>query len=435
MSAPPSPSSSREATLAILGGSSAFLPSLANVLASDADHLPALEIRLLGRDRARTEVIARYCSELARARGVRQEYVAADTVGEAAAGAGIVVNMVRVGGWEGRHYDETFPLAFGYPGDESIGPGGLSAALRGIPVVMAMAREVVRAAPAAWFINMANPMTMLIAALRAIPGLNTFGLCELPAVTLERAQQLLGRSAPLESRYLGVNHQGFFISLREDGDELLPEFFAALERTPTALEFFKVDASVMRRLRALPLPYLRLYYHTERETAAMRARGGSRARDLDALTQELYREYRRGYRTLPAQLQRRTMPWFDLVLVPAIAALLGGPAARVYVSQVNGDQVPELAREAIVERCCVVDARGAQTAAPMTSGRPDLVDLLARIVRFEGLAVAAALEPTPERILDALRAHPFAIPEDSARAMLPFLTEARGGADRGSGRG
>ncbi|MFO0982650.1 MAG: hypothetical protein U1E76_13110 [Planctomycetota bacterium] len=58
--------------------------------------------------------------------------------------------------------------------------------------------------------------------------------------------------------------------------------------------------------------------------------------------------------------------------------------------------------------------------------RADLLAFLARVVAFEQLAAAAALAPSDESILRALVQHPFAIPRDRARAMLPCLRASIG---------
>ena len=173
--------------VAILGGSSAFTPAFAAVLARRAPELPALEIRLHGRDPARVAAVARFCQRYAGSRGIDHDYRATTSIRAAATGARVVINQMRIGGWAGRVRDEVFPLAYDLPGDESIGPGGLASAVRSLPVVLHAAKEVLAVAPGAWFLNMTNPMNILLAGLGSVRGLRCFGLCELPRVTLARA--------------------------------------------------------------------------------------------------------------------------------------------------------------------------------------------------------------------------------------------------------
>ena len=66
---------------------------------------------------------------------------------DALAGSEFVVTQLRVGGQEARHRDELTGREFGLIGQETTGIGGFAKALRTIPVMLAIAREVERSAP------------------------------------------------------------------------------------------------------------------------------------------------------------------------------------------------------------------------------------------------------------------------------------------------
>lgn len=403
--------------LAVLGGSSAFLPALAEQLARRARDLPALEVRLQGRDRERVESVARFSNLVARRHGAAHAYHATLDVAEAAAGAAVIVNQMRVGGFAGREHDELFPLAFDLPGDETIGPGGLASALRATPVILAAARTCERVAPGAWFVNLSNPMNVLLGGLRQVAGLRSLGLCELPGETLARALALIGLSpGEVEADYVGINHQGWFVRVRQRGREILPELIEAVAALETDT-FFRVEGARLRELGALPLPYLRLYYHREREVRAQRARARSRGRELGELSQGLFAHYASDTSgVLPAELARRSMPWIDDAVLPALLALLGGPACELYVSEENRGHLAWLPDAALVEKRCAVDARGARALALSPDVRSgagvpaSCRELLGQLVEFERRALAAALAPSAERVAAALRAHPFGLP-------------------------
>ena len=94
----------------------------------------------------------------------------------------------------------------------------------------------------------------------------------------------------VESDYLGLNHQGWFVRLRESGKDLLPALFEKVG-DPEAARFFRVDPDVMKGMHALPLPYMRLFYHTEREVEKLRALARSRGEELSDLSQNLFDHY------------------------------------------------------------------------------------------------------------------------------------------------
>ncbi len=422
---------SATAALAILGGSSAFTPALADAFADAARDLPPLDIRLHGRNRERLEIVTRFCNRLARARSVPHEYTYTTSIGSAAAGARVVINQMRIGSWAGRAHDDLFSLAFGIPGDETIGPGGLASAVRGVPVVLEAAKEAARVSPEAWFINMSNPMGILLLALQSIKGLRCFGLCELPALTLEKALALAGVDREgVEVDFLALNHQGWFTRIVSAGEDLLPAIFARVGEKDSAT-FFRVDPGVMQSLHALPLPYMRIYYHTRREVERLQAQKASRGEELFDLSARLYEVYRdTDENRLPDSIRSRGLVWFRMALVPAVTALLGGGKRELYVSEVNGGDFPGLPPKAVVEKRCFLGPDGPEMipffgSPPTEGGRLEpLLALLRKVVRFEEAALAAALDPIPEKIADALRSLPIELPEETVQGLTPLVLKS-----------
>ncbi len=419
--------------LAVLGGSSAFTPLLASALAGLGDEIPRLQVRLQGRDPSHLEPVARFCSLHAAARGADHAYTWTTSAAEALEGADLVVNQVRAGGWEGRIRDETFPLSFGYPGDETIGPGGLLSALRSLGTVLELGRLAAsRAAPGAFFLNMTNPLGILTAGLRRVPGLRVFGLCELPQVVLEEALTAAGFSARgVEPDYLGVNHQGWFVRLFREGEDILPRVLERLDGKAVR-RICRVDPAILHRARALPLPYMRLYFHRERERRKLQERTRPRGEELRETARALYEEYAgRKDPRLPALLDKRKTPWIDRALAPSVASLLGGRPRNLYLSGVEDGRALGLDPPGPVERLCRVDARGPE-ALPFHEPRPykggpfdPFLEFIERILRFEEAALRAALSPGEETLLEALAAHPWDIPLDTARAMAQAILAGR----------
>ncbi len=94
-------------------------------------------------------------------------------------GADYVIIMVQVGGVEAFGHDYKIPLKYGVDqciGD-SINPGGIFRALRTIPVLMDIARDMETLCPDAIMLNYANPMGMCCAALGKASKVTFIGLC------------------------------------------------------------------------------------------------------------------------------------------------------------------------------------------------------------------------------------------------------------------
>jgi 6-phospho-beta-glucosidase len=303
--------------------------------------------------------------------------------------------------------------------------------VRGVPEVLEAARQAAEIAPGAWFINMSNPMAILLAALEDVQNIRCLGLCELPALTLEKALALV-RATPeeVDVDFLGLNHQGWFVHLQRGGRDLLPEVFAKTG-SPEAAAFFQVDPAVMKEIHALPLPYMRLYYHTAREVERLRARASSRGEELSDLSARLYDWYEKNPDSdLPDLIKGRGLVWFRLALVPAVTALLGGGDRLLYVSELNGGDLPGLPADAIVEKKCTLGPDGTKMlpfhGPPPVSGGPlePFLEFLRKILLFEAAALEAALDPRPERISEALCRHPLGIDARTAEALTPLVLKS-----------
>ena len=88
--------------------------------------------------------------------------------GEALAGADVVLVCINTGASRAHGHDTAIPLRYGIRSavGDTAGPSGVSRALRNIPVVAGIARDVHSQCPRAWLINVTNPMTTLTRAMR-----------------------------------------------------------------------------------------------------------------------------------------------------------------------------------------------------------------------------------------------------------------------------
>lgn len=81
--------------------------------------------------------------------------------------ADFVTTQMRVGLLDARIKDERIPLELGLIGQETNGAGGLSKALRTIPILLEIAEEMQELCPDAWLINFTNPAGMVTRAFFA----------------------------------------------------------------------------------------------------------------------------------------------------------------------------------------------------------------------------------------------------------------------------
>ncbi|MCX5759620.1 MAG: alpha-galactosidase [Candidatus Hydrogenedentes bacterium] len=148
-------------------------------------------------------------------------------------GADYVIAMLQVGGVDAFEVDYQIPLKYGVDqciGD-TMGPGGVFRALRTIPVMLDLARDVQELCPSAYILNYVNPMAIVCWALGTVPGAKFIGLCHGVQTTLD----LISRYVNVDKKaidYLcaGINHMAWFLKLEHKGKDLYPLFKANCEK-------------------------------------------------------------------------------------------------------------------------------------------------------------------------------------------------------------
>jgi alpha-galactosidase len=152
------------------------------------------------------------------------------------ADATAVVCTVGVGGRRAWEQDVFVPRRHGIwqPVGDTVMPGGTSRALRMIPAMVAIARDVVELAPAALFFNYSNPMSPVCRAIRRAVGAEVVGLCHGVFHVASELAALLGVPAEsLSTTAAGINHLTWFTELRAGGVDLGPKL-AELARAKVA---------------------------------------------------------------------------------------------------------------------------------------------------------------------------------------------------------
>ena len=151
---------------------------------------------------------------------------------EALAGADFAFNMVQVGGHAATLLDFEIPARHGLRQTiaDTLGIGGIFRALRTIPVMLGIGRDMAELCPDAWLLNYTNPMAMLCQAYaHGSPHTKVVGLCHSIQHTTRQLSEYVG--VPFEEvTFLGagVNHQSFILRFERDGEDLYPALDAAI---------------------------------------------------------------------------------------------------------------------------------------------------------------------------------------------------------------
>jgi alpha-galactosidase len=333
---------------------------------------------------------------------------------EALAGADFVVNTIQVGGARATQIDFDVPASFGlrYTIADTIGVGGVFRALRTIPVVLGIARDMESTCPDAWLLNYTNPLATVVRAVSEASSIRVVGLCHSVYWTIDTIGQYLGiPPAEIDGESAGLNHLAFILRLERDGRDLYPDLRAFVEagRTPD-LDLVRADL------------FLRLgYYLTESsEQQAEYSPWYIGKRDGAGETIDRYHvaigEYlSRVANNLDDYAETKRMldagEPFEIERSGEYAATIAesmttGEPARIVVNAPNrGALIPNIDADAVVEVPGLVDAFGVHPVA-MGPLPTQLAAYLRGAVDMQALTVRAALEHDRDAIRHAVMTDP-----------------------------
>ena len=210
-------------------------------LLGDIWRTPALQdapITLFDIDERRLQLSERVARRLANALGVSPHLTITTNRERALDGADYALNMIQVGGYRpSTVIDFDIPKRYGLQqtiGD-TLGIGGIMRALRTVPVLLDMQRDMERLCPDVWHLNYVNPMAMVVWALRQASPIKTVGLCHsVQGTARELARDLNVAIDEITYRAAGINHLAFYTTFEHHGADLYPRLLelASSARVP-----------------------------------------------------------------------------------------------------------------------------------------------------------------------------------------------------------
>jgi alpha-galactosidase len=154
---------------------------------------------------------------------------------EALKDADVVLVTILAGGIEVWRHDLEIPKQYGVDiniGD-TRGPSGIFRALRTIPVMLDIARDMERYCPDAVMLNYTNPMVMLCRALQRETNIRLVGLCHSVQGTAEMLARWIGAPmAEITYTCAGINHMAWYLKFDRQGQNAYPLIRQAITDNP-----------------------------------------------------------------------------------------------------------------------------------------------------------------------------------------------------------
>jgi 6-phospho-beta-glucosidase len=416
--------------VAVLGGGSSYTPELVQGFLQRVDSFPLEELWLMDILPKRLDVVGGLAQRMAAESGAFAVRLTTDRR-EALADACYVITQLRVGGMEARREDEYLGHRHGLIGQETTGVGGMAKALRTIPVVLDIARDMSELAPGALLVNFTNPAGLITEALaRHAPQVPSVGVCNVPITAkMELLECLSGMldhppdPGRAELDTLGLNHLSWHRGLSMDGEDAWPRVLEAFQNRLWAEPGPEWDPHTIEVLGMIPNYYLKYYYHTGRSLLEQEWWPPSRAEEVMRVESDLLAQYAEADRTEPPRdLMKRGGAHYSTVATQFLSAHHNDLGERHIVNVPHRGAVESWPDDWVLELPCSVDRTGVNPI-PTRPLPPVCFGLLAQVKSYEILTVQAAVAGDRYAAYQALLAHPLGPDVDRIQAVLEDLLE------------
>lgn len=405
--------------LTILGGSSVYVPEFIRSLISH--NLLPKEVVLYGREGSKLNTVAAFCARLIKKSGFPSIITPSTNLEEAVRGAKYVLNHVRVGGMKARVRDEKLPPTMGMIGDESLGAGGISNALRTLPVVLDFATRIEKVNPDCTFINLTNPMGVVVEAVTKKTDLRTIGICDLPGTYTAKVARLL--EIPEEELFfdfIGLNHMGWIQNVRHGKQNIMYKVLDAIhEQKPDDFDY-----DLTELFRMIPTRTVSLYFHADRILKEQKNTALFRGEVLYEAEKQILKEYSDPHlNEIPSMTLERHTPWYEQTLIPLLHALENRKKETLILCVKNEGAIRDLPDDCSVEVPTEVSNR---LLAPCHVGDSPhfLKGLFQTVKESDKWVIEAVLHKSYEYALQALTINPMVPSLETAREYLGKVMES-----------
>lgn len=416
--------------VAVIGGGSSYTPELIEGFIGRYESFPVSKIVLadIPEGRHKLAIVGALAQRMVEKSGLPISVELTLDRRAALEGADFVSTQMRVGLLEARGWDESIPVKYGMLGQETTGAGGMMKALRTIPVLLDICKDMEELCPNAWLLNFTNPAGMVTEAILKHSSIRSIGLCNSPIAAYKWLSSLC--NVPINRIYCefaGLNHLHWISRIEIDGESKLEELLDRQSSySASNVPQLAWNDRLVRELGAIPSYYLKYFYlHREmvEEGKAAAARGDNRAETVKRLEEELFEIYKQPeLAEKPKQLEQRGGAYYSEAAVKLMHSIYNNTGDIQTLNVRNDGILDFLPDEAAIEVNCIVTSDG---AAPVPVKRvPEGTKGLIHVVKtYESLAIEAAVTGSKEKALLALASHPLTDSANVAEALLEEMLE------------
>lgn len=417
--------------VAVIGGGSTYTPELVNGFLARVEKFPLNELWLMDIDAERLETVGSFARRMVEAKGSPFKVILTTDQRAAVKDANYVTTQLRVGQMEARKNDEYLGMRHGLIGQETTGVGGMAKALRTIPVILQITRDMQELSnPEAILVNFTNPAGLVTQALSKYGKIPSVGVCNVPLNArmniirkLEKATGKTITPEQTELKTLGLNHLSWHRGFTVDGEDVWPQVLNEYIQELKASDHPEWDPRLVEVLKMMPNYYLQYFYQTEKKLEQQKSWPPSRGEEVMAIEEGLLKEYANpNLNEPPADLMKRGGAYYSTVATQLLNAHYNDLGETHVVNVANGGAVKEWPAEWVLEIPSIVQKSGIQPI-PTEPLPAACFGLIAQIKAYELLTVEAAVHGDRDAAYQALLTHPLGPQADKVQSVLDDLLQ------------
>ncbi|NMB11677.1 MAG: 6-phospho-beta-glucosidase [Firmicutes bacterium] len=410
--------------IAVIGSGSTYTPELVEGLIAHGSELGLKSLYLMDINSERLRVVGGLVGRMVAKAGNSFRVELTESRREAVAGADFVLTQLRVGGQQARHTDTILCLEENLIGQETTGPAGFAKALRTIPVMLDICKDMRELAPNAWLINFTNPSGIITEAILKYGGVRGIGLCNIPiGIQTRIAQQFQVDHEAVDLEYVGLNHLAWVRKIWVNGQDVSAQVLSSEQYQAANIPELSLPKEFLGALGMVPNSYLRYFYLTDEMLRDLKAREKTRAQQVMEIEAALLEKYEDSHLAdKPEELSKRGGAHYSTAAVSLIRSIVGNAEKHHIVNVQNNGAIVDLPPEAVIEVNASVDSRGAH---PLAVGRlePEIRGLIQHVKAYEELTVEAAVHSDYSKALLALANNPLVDSVNKAKRLLDRFIE------------
>ena len=382
---------------------------------------PELEnstISLYDIDISKLEVMTRLAEKMVEQLGCKAVIEACTDRKEAIKGSDYVITSILVGGAEIYQMDLSIPMKYGVDQSvgDTLGPGGVFRAIRTVPVILEICREMEELCPNAYLLNYCNPAAIITMAVCRKSGIKNVSLCHSVRKTAEDIARYAGISFDeVNYKAAGINHMAWYLEYTWRGRDIYPMLFEAMKNPEIynkdrirfdILKYFGYFVTESSYHMSEYVPYFRkspeIIQKIGKMDSWMKTWEGRCLGYYNFRQEEFAQKNIRQLKGIePLEMKKSAEYAVDIIL-----GIESGKLHKIYGNMINTGLITNLPRGACVEVPCMIDRNG---VTPCYVG--DIPTQLAALNRtnisVQELAAEACLTGNKEALLHAVMMDPL----------------------------